>query len=92
VARPCAGLLWVITEHSVRPASRSSQTAIESRVQDRSPSCCRPAGPAADLLGGAGPAPRYGWLSASEIPASGGAYRYVLINRRSRSVSTGLVT
>ena len=38
------------------------------------------------------PASRYGWLAASEAPASDGAYRYILINRRSRSVSTGLIT
>jgi hypothetical protein len=85
VTRVPAGSLWVFTGHSVRSVSKSSLTAIESPLPEATPSCRRPQ---QALV----PAPGSGWLAASKVPASDGAYRYILINRRSKAVSTGLIT
>jgi hypothetical protein len=41
---------------------------------------------------GAGPRPASGWVAASKVPASDGAYRDILINRRSTAVSTDWIT
>ena len=84
VTRLPAGSLWVITGHSVRPAS-NPHTARSSHARRRI--IVSPPFPA-----GAGPAPRYGELVTSEVSASDGADKYVLINRSSTSMSTGLVT
>jgi hypothetical protein len=77
--------LWVITGHSERSASTSSPSAIESRA----PTDHRPA---ANRQQGLVARPRWGGLVTSEVWTCDGVDNYVLINRSSTSMSTGVLT